>query len=94
MPMRADGDIKRDVEAELRWDVDVQVTEVCVQVTNGMVTLSGQVPSVFQKHEAARAARFVSGVTAIANDIVVRSMPSQPRPVAEGASDAFLSRRR
>lgn len=71
--MRPDADIKRDVEAELRWDVDTTMTDVSVLVMNGVVTLSGNVPSIFRKHEAARAARFVSGVTAIANDIIVRS---------------------
>ena len=71
--MRPDAAIRRDVEAELGRDADVDATGLSVKVTNGVVTLSGHVPRIFQKHQAARAARFVAGVTAIANDIVVRS---------------------
>jgi len=71
--MRPDAAIKCDVETALGRDADVDATGLSVKVTNGVVTLSGHVSRIFQKHQAARAARFVAGVTAIANDIVVRS---------------------
>ena len=38
--MRSDEDIKRDVEAELRWDQDIDATDIGVAVKNGVVTLS------------------------------------------------------
>lgn len=39
--MRTDSDIKRDVEAELKWAPDVLETDIAVKVTDGVATLSG-----------------------------------------------------
>jgi hypothetical protein len=33
--MRSDSDIKRDVEDELRWDPDIDATDIAVTVKNG-----------------------------------------------------------
>ena len=50
--MRSDSDIKRDVEDELRWDPDIDVTDVAVNVHNGVVTLTGFVRGYMQKLNA------------------------------------------
>ena len=50
--MRSDIDIKRDVEAELRWNPDIDATDIAVAVKNGVVTLTGFVRSYAQKLEA------------------------------------------
>ena len=36
--MRADSDIKRDVEEELKWEPNVDATDIAVAVKNGVVT--------------------------------------------------------
>jgi osmotically-inducible protein OsmY len=60
--MRADGDIKRDVEEELKYDPDVDSTDIGVAVKNGVVTLTGFVNSYSQKLQAETDAKRVSGV--------------------------------
>lgn len=73
--MRTDSDIKHDVENELKWDPDIDSSDIGVAVKNGVVTLSGFVRSYTQKYEAERATKRVKGVLGIANDIEVR-LPS------------------
>jgi BON domain len=37
--MKTDTEIKRDVEAELRWDPEIDDTDIAVKTTNAVVTL-------------------------------------------------------
>ena len=67
--MRSDSDIKQDVEAELRWDADINATDIAVTVKNGVVMLTGFVRSYRQKRQAERDAKRVAGVVGVANDI-------------------------
>jgi osmotically-inducible protein OsmY len=80
--MRADNDIKRDVEAELKWAPDVWDTDIAVKVTDGVVTLTGYAASAHDKYRAEAAAKRVRGVAAVANDLAVRAplggMPTDP----------------
>ncbi len=81
--MREDTDIKRDVEAELRWAPDVDETDIAVKVNDGIVTLTGYAASYFEKYHAEVAVKRVAGVTAVANDLAVRAplagMPTDPQ---------------
>jgi osmotically-inducible protein OsmY len=86
--MKTDNDIKRDVEAELKWDPDIDAADVGVAVKNGVVTLTGFVRSFTQKYQAEREAKRVSGVAGVANDIEVRLPTSGERPDPEIARDA------
>ena len=86
--MRPDIDIKRDVEAELHWNPDIDATDVAVSVKNGVVTLSGFVRSYGQKYEAERTAKRVNGVAGVANDIEVRLPIFNQRPDPEIAREA------
>src|SRR5437588_2687091 len=76
--MRSDSDIKRDVEDELRWDPDLDATDIAVTVKNGVVTLAGFTRSYSDKLEAEAAAKRVAGVLGVANDN--RSALAEPRP--------------
>ncbi len=67
--MKTDAEIKRDVEAELHWDPEIDDTDIAVKTTNAIVTLTGFVNSYRQKYHAASTAKRVAGVTALANDI-------------------------
>lgn len=86
--MKPDSDIKRDVEEELRWDPDIDATDIAVSVANGVVTLSGFVRSYTQKWQAERDAKRVAGVLAVANDIEVRLPAIHQKPDPELAREA------
>jgi osmotically-inducible protein OsmY len=89
--MRTDSDIKRDVEAELRWDRDIDPTDIGVAVKGGVVTLTGFVRSYSQKYQAELIAKRVLGVVGLANDIVVRLPSENQRPDPEIARDAVAA---
>ncbi len=86
--MRSDLDIKRDVEAELHVNPDIDATDIAVAVKSAAVTLSGYVRSYLQKWEAEKTAKRVAGVIAVANDIEVRLPIFNQRPDPEIARDA------
>lgn len=89
--MRSDSDIKRDVETELKWDPDIDATDVGVAAKSGVVTLTGFVRSYAQKYEAELAAKRVSGVLGVANDIEVRLPSENQRPDPELAREAVAA---
>ena len=70
--MKSDTEIKRDVEAELRWDPQVDQTDIAVKVNGAVVTLTGFVRSAAEKYRAEATAKRVAGVIGLANDIDVR----------------------
>lgn len=89
--MKSDSDIKRDVEAELKWDPDIDATDIAVAAKGGVVTLTGFVKSYMHKYQAERDAKRVSGVIGVANDIEVRLPSSSERPDPEIARDAVTA---
>src|ERR1700730_10475164 len=89
--MRPDSDIKQDVENELRWVPDIDATDIAVAVTNGVVTLTGFVRDYNDSILAEEAAKRVSGVVAVANDIEVRLRGIDQRPDPEIAGDAVAA---
>ena len=86
--MKADADIRDDVEAELRYDPDMANADIAVSVKDGVVTLAGFARSYFQKWEAERAAKRVKGVRAVANDLEIRLPSIDSRPDPEIAREA------
>jgi osmotically-inducible protein OsmY len=89
--MRTDSDIKRDVEAELKWDPDIDTTDIAVAVKGGVVTLTGFVRSYAHKYQVERDVKRVSGVSGVANDIEVRLPSGSERPDPEIARDAVAA---
>jgi osmotically-inducible protein OsmY len=89
--MRLDSDIKRDVEDELRWDPNLDATDIAVAVKNGVVTLAGFTRSYSDKLEAESAAKRVAGVLGVANDVEVRLPTLDQRPDPEIARDAIAA---
>jgi osmotically-inducible protein OsmY len=86
--MKSEAEIKKDVEDEIRWDPDIDPTDIAVNVKNGVVTLTGFVRSYLQKFEAEKDAKRVAGVVGVANDLEVRTAVSEQRPDPEIARDA------
>lgn len=69
---RTDQQIQKEVLDELKWDARLRANEIGVSVKDGIVTLTGQVSSFFEKWSAQEATLRVRGVKAVANDIEVR----------------------
>ena len=89
--MKSDSDIKRDVEEELRFDPDIDATDIGVTVKNGVVTLTGFVKSYTEKFEAEAAAKRVAGVLGLANDLEVRLPGGAERPDPDVARDVVAA---
>jgi osmotically-inducible protein OsmY len=69
---KTDTQIHHDVLEELKWDPRVDETEVGVEVDKGVVTLTGTVTGWAKRMAAENAARRVSGVFDVANDVKVK----------------------
>jgi osmotically-inducible protein OsmY len=89
--MKSDSEIERDVKDELQWDPDLDAKDIAVSVDNGVVTLTGFVKSYTDKFEAEAAAKRVTGVVAVANDIEVRIPTVDERPDPDIARDAVAA---
>ncbi|HEX4206478.1 MAG TPA: BON domain-containing protein [Ktedonobacteraceae bacterium] len=70
---RTDLDLAKAVLNALKWDVLVPASKLEVTVSQGWVTLKGEVKVGFQKKEAERAIRYIAGIKGITNLINVRS---------------------
>ena len=70
--MKTDSKLQSDIQAELRADPRVADAGIGVAVKDGVVTLTGNVPTYAQKYAAERAAERVSGVRAIAEELEIK----------------------
>jgi len=86
--MKSDSEVERDVKEELRWNPDLDATDIAVSVRKGVVTLTGFVRSYVDRLEAEAAAKRVAGVVGVANDIEVRLPSVDERPDPDMARDA------
>jgi osmotically-inducible protein OsmY len=89
--MKTDAEIERNVKEELKWDPDLDATDISVKVDKGVVTLTGFAKSYTDKYEAETAAKRVAGVVAVANDIDVRLPSIDQRPDPDIARDAVAA---
>jgi osmotically-inducible protein OsmY len=67
-----DKQLQQAVIDELDWEPSVDASQIGVTASNGVVTLSGQVPTYWEKRAADRAVQRVKGVKAIVEEIEVR----------------------
>jgi osmotically-inducible protein OsmY len=88
---RDDGQLKSAVIEELKWMPSVNDLHIGVAVDHGAVTLSGEVDSYPEKHLAESAALRVRGVSAVAEELTVRSTwgTVSDADVAREASEAL-----
>jgi osmotically-inducible protein OsmY len=87
-----DLELKKAVESELNFEPSINAAEIGVAVKNGVVTLTGRVPSYWEKIAAERAAARVAGVKAVANELEVRLPGSSERTdedIARAAVDTL-----
>ena len=76
---KTDTQLKQDIEAELRWDPKVNPAQIGVSVDKGAVSLLGAVDTYAQKWAAEDAAKRVSGVRAVAQDLTVKIIGEHKR---------------
>ena len=65
------NELKHKVLAELEFDPEVDAAKIGVTAEDGVVTLTGHVPSYAEKWAAEKIAKRVLGVKAVANEIEV-----------------------
>jgi osmotically-inducible protein OsmY len=70
--MITDKELKQDVEDELGWEPRVNAAHIGVSVKDGVVTLSGHVPSFAEKFAAEKTAKRLYGVKAVADELDVK----------------------
>jgi osmotically-inducible protein OsmY len=88
---RTDADIAAAVVRALEWDAFVPVDQIDVTVSKGWVTLKGEVEWGFQRSDAERVARRITGVRGVSNLISVkpRTSPS-PDQMKKKIEDALV----
>ena len=89
--MRADSDIQRDVELEIRYDPAIESHDIGVSVRNRIVILTGFVRSYTERHQAELDAKRIVGVAAIANELEVKLASAEARPDSDLAQDVVLA---
>jgi osmotically-inducible protein OsmY len=84
---RTDPDLAAAVVNALKWDTAIPAGKIEVTVSKGWVTLIGEVDYAFQKIDAERAIRHLSGIRGITNLIAVRPsvLPSDLKQKIEQA---------
>lgn len=84
--MKTDLEIQRNVMDELKWEPFLNSSEIGVAVKNGVVTLTGTVDTFSKKQAAEKAAKRVTGVKAVAEEIEVKLFPSSTKSDTDLAS--------
>jgi osmotically-inducible protein OsmY len=85
-----DKALRQRIIDELEWEPPVDSASIGVAVNNGVVTLTGHVPSYAQLVAAEAAVKRVKGVQAIAQEIEVRFTGASPHSDEDIASRAAL----
>jgi len=70
-----DSTIHAAVKAKLTADRFSNIVNIDINVTNGVVTLAGEVPNPKVKAEAEAEARSVNGVVKVVNNLQVKGQP-------------------
>ena len=78
--MSKDATLQQAVMDELEWEPSVAAAHIGVAVHNGVVTLTGHVPTFWEKQAAEAAAARVKGVRAVAEELKVELLGN---PVAD-----------
>jgi osmotically-inducible protein OsmY len=84
--MKTDAQIQKDVMEQMKWEPFLKPSEIGVSVNEGIVTLSGVVDSYAKKVYAEKAARRVSGVKAIAEEVQISVSPFHKKTDTEIAA--------
>jgi osmotically-inducible protein OsmY len=86
-----DFDLKAEVKEALGWEPALDARAINISIKDGIVTLTGSVPSYPEKHVAEKAVGLVRGVKAVACELAV-ALPAfnsrSDQEIAGAAADA------
>lgn len=85
---RPDPDIARAAVDALKWNVLVPDDRIKVKVDKGWLTLEGEVDWNYQREEAERAVRYLTGVLGVTNHVSVRARPT-PSDIKRKIKETF-----
>src|SRR3979411_2328041 len=88
---RTDADIAAAALHALQWDAFIPTDKIKVTVSNGWVTLDGEVEWLFERDDAERVVRRLTGVRGVTNLIKVKSRP-MPSELKKKIEDAVVRR--
>ena len=87
--MKTDTELQRDVQNELHWERSIAAADIGVTAKEGVITLTGNVPSYFDKVEAEHITGRVVGVMGIAEELKVDLPDSNERTDGDIAQSAL-----
>lgn len=85
--MKPDIDIKKDVDAELRWNPEIDDTDIATKVNKGVVTLTGFVHTFLEKYRAE-----MTVIERLINNAMLRAKKGAVR-IAPHSRAAWVARR-
>jgi osmotically-inducible protein OsmY len=86
-----DRRIQTNVLNELAWEPSIDEAKIGVAVENGVVTLTGEVPTYSQRIHAEKAALRVLGVRGVANDLTVETTLPHKKTDSEIAQSSLIA---
>jgi len=89
--MRSDHQLQKDVLENLDYDPAINCSHIGVAARDGLVTLSGHVPSLGEKRAAAISAGQVKGVKAVIDEIAIE-LPDRCKTPDEIVAERAYSR--
>lgn len=89
---RTDTDIAQAVRRAFEWDALVPANRIQTTVSNGWVTLSGEVDHLRERGDAERAIEYLYGVKGVVNTITVKPTPVRPAELKRRIEEALTRR--
>ncbi len=89
---RTDTELARAVRMALEWDAFVPDQKIRSTVTEGFVTLEGEVSTLREKEDAERAVRNLSGIRGVRNRLFVAVVKADPAKLRKSIEEALARR--
>ncbi len=89
--MKTDAQLQQDVLEELKWEPAVNAAQIGVTAKQGVIGLTGHVPSYGEKYAAEKTAARVYGVRAVANELDVKLPGGLTRTDEEVATECVTA---